>query len=163
MEENKNLMVEFVKIVLITFAIAVIAVSIGGWFAGDGTKEVGGLLKLGHDGLAYSSILQIFIFSFIQGIINILLLSNVLFKKMMLLWRLVLMFLLSLITAMLLCVLFNWIPNGDRLAWISFIILFSFGFIIGTSAMIIKTKLEDRKYGKLLFDYKAKQKKESGE
>lgn len=158
MKEEKNFVVEFVKQTLMTFASAVITVSIVGWFVGDGTKEVGGLLGLGRDGLSYASLLQLFVFSFIAAGIKLLLLSNYFIKNMMLLWRTVFMFLLTFLLAIILVILFRWIPLDSLEAWFGFILSITGGFFIGLSSMIIKTKLEDKKYNILLSDYKKKQK-----
>lgn len=163
MNGSKSVVVEFFKQVLITFAAAVIAVSIVGWFVGDTTKEVGGLLSLGRDGLSYSSLFQIFIFSLTSAGIKILLFSNFLAKRMLLLWRTSLMFLSSFIAAVLLSVLFRWFPIGSWQAWLGFFISITVCFAIGILFMAIKTKLEDQKYSKLLSDYRAKQNKEGGE
>lgn len=163
MDENKSVVVEFFKQVLITFATAVIAVSIVGWFVGDTTKEIGGLLSLGRDGLSYSSLLQIFIFSLTPAGIKTLLFSNFFAKRMLLLWRTTLMFILSFIMAVLLSMMFGWFPIGSWQAWLSFLISITICFAIGIFFMVIKTKLEDKKYSKLLSNYKAKQNKESGE
>ncbi len=163
MKEDKSLIVEFVKQVFTTFAAAIIAISIVGWFMGDAEKGSGGLFDLGSRGLSYRSMLQILIFSFTIGVFRILLLSDLIIKKMMLLWKMMLMFFLSFVSATLCSILFHWFPIESRHAWISFIISISVCFVIGVLAMIVKTKLEDRKYHKLLSAYKEKQKMESGD
>ena len=163
MKEGKSLIVEFVKQVFNTFAAAIIAISMVGWFMGDAEKGSGGLFDLGSSGLSYCSMLQILIFSISIGVLRILLLSDLILKKMMLLWKTMLMFFLSFVSATVCSVLFHWFPIESRHAWIGFIISITVCFVIGVLAMIIKIKLEDRKYQKLLSAYKEKQKTESGD
>lgn len=163
MKEDKSLIVEFVTQVFLTFAAAIFAISIVGWFVGDMEKGSGGLFSLGGDGLSYKAMLQIFIFSLSTGGLRILLLSDLIFKKMMLLWKMVLMFLLSFLSATICSVLFHWFPIENWQAWVSFIISITVCFVIGVLTMIIKIKLEDRKYDKLLSAYKEKQKKKGDE
>ncbi len=163
MNENRSVLVDFFKTALTTFASAIIAISIVGWLVGDVTKEVGGLLSLGREGISYVSIMQVFIFSLVQAGIKVLLLSNIFFKKMMLLWKTVLMFLLSFAAGVLFSVLFRWFPIESLEAWIGFLVSISACFIIGILVVIAKTKLEDRKYKMLLSNYKARQNQEKGD
>lgn len=163
MNEQKHMGEGFFQNVIIIFAYSVIAISVVGWLVGDSEKEIGGLYGLGSQGLLYKSIFQIFISSIVMGGIRTLLLSDLIFKKMMILWRSVLLLLLTLVSVGLLAVLFRWFPIGEWEAWAGYVISVIVCFIIGSSAMIIKTKLLDKRYDKLLSDYKEKQKKESGE
>jgi len=161
MDEKKSVIVEFFKQILLSFAVTVIAVSVAGWFVGDVTKEMGGLLGLGRDGLSYTSILQMFVFAVVTAVLKIVLFSEFLTGRMMLLWRTALMILLSFAAAVLFAVVFDWFPVNDWQAWLSFIISITASFAAAIMLMVVKTKLEDKKYSALLADYKAKQNKES--
>lgn len=163
MKEEKSLLVEFVSQVLLTFAAAMIAISIVGWFVGDVEKGSVGLYSLGADGLSYKAMLQIFIVSLTTGGLRILLLSDLFLKKMMLLWKLVLMFVMSFLAATVCAVIFQWFPTENWQAWISYIISITVCIVLGVLAMVIKIKLEDRKYDKLLSAYKEKQKNKKGD
>ncbi len=163
MNENNSLIVSFFKNLLLTFGAAVIAISVVGWFSGGSTMEGSGLLSLGRLGLSYPALLQVFLFSALQAGLSILFLSNLVFKEMMLLWRIVLLFTLSFLFTILLSILFQWFPIESWEAWLSFILSVSLCFGLGILAMLLKTKLEDRKYQKLLSNYKINHKKEKGE
>jgi DNA integrity scanning protein DisA with diadenylate cyclase activity len=104
--------------------------------------------------------MQLFIFSLTPSGIKIWLSSEFFAKRLMLLWRMALMFLLSFIASVLFSVLFRWFPLGDIQAWLSFIISLSVCFALGIFFVVLKTRLEDKNYNKLLSDYKAKQIKE---
>lgn len=163
MNEKKPTGNGFLHNVITAFAYSMIAISVIGFLLGDDVKELSSLFRLGSEGLSFPSILQIFIFSLILVCLRTLLLSDLIFKKMMLLWRCVLLLLLTLVLAGIFAALFRWFPVELWEAWVSFILSVVVCFVIGAGGMILKTKLEDKKYDKLLSDYKAKQKKESGE
>lgn len=163
MDEQKSLSKEFFQNIIKTFAYSVIAISIVGLLIGDAAKEFSNLFSFGSEGLSYPALLQIFICSVVIGCLRTLLLSDLIFKKMMLLWRYVLLLLLTFISTGFLVVLFRWFPVDLWEAWVGFIIAVIACFVIAASCMIIKTKLEDIKYDRLLSNYKAKQNEESGE
>jgi len=156
MDENKSLIITFLNQVLTTFGISIIAISIVGWSMGDVTKGIEGLLSMGRDGLSYVSLLQVLIFSITQGIFRIITGSDLFIKKMMLLWRVTLMFLLSIISAIILSILFHWFPTESFEAWMGFIISMTACFAFGLIFMLVILKLENKKYDELLSNYKIK-------
>ncbi|MCL2322211.1 MAG: hypothetical protein FWC47_08925 [Oscillospiraceae bacterium] len=158
MDENKSLITIFFNQVFLTFGLAIIAISIVGWSVGDVTKGTVSLLSLGCEGLSYKSLLQVFIFSFFEGIITLIFNPNLFIKKMMLLWRIVLVFAASLVLAIVCSILFHWFPTGNFLAWIGFIASTTVGFMIGLIYALIKIRLENKKYNELLTNYKKNQK-----
>ena len=164
MDENKSLIVIFFNQVITVFGLAIIVISIVGWVVGDVTKSVESLLSIGRDGLSYASLLQVLIFSVVQGIFRITIVSDLFFKNMMLLWKLVLMFSASIISAIVFSILFHWFPTNSFEAWKWFIISMIVSFTIGVILTLIKLKLENKKYNKLLINYKIKHnQKEDGE
>ncbi len=159
MDENKSMVGEFCKQVLISFAAALIAMSLVGWFVGDMAKEAGRLFALGKAGLSYYSIAQIFIFALAQTAIRFVVFWKFFSKKTMLLWKAMLMFIPSLVTAVILIIVFEWFPIASIYAWLGFIISISTGFLIIFLVMLAKTRIEDKKYNTMLSDYKSKHNK----
>ena len=53
-------------------------------------------------------------------------------------------------------IIFRWLPSDAWEAWMGFVSFFAVSFGIGLAAMIVKTKIEDSRYNKLLSDYKSK-------
>ncbi len=163
MKENKNLWIEFLKQLLLTFLISYLAIIVVGFFVGDTEKGSGGLYHLGNEGLSIYSTMQILIFAVAISGFRIILLSNILIKKMMLLWRISLMLFCSIVTAIVCAVIFQWFPIQSGEAWISFILSMGGCFVLIVAGMFIKTKLDDRRYNKQLSAYKEKQRKEKGD
>ena len=64
------------------------------------------------------------------------------------------MFTLSFISAVGVAVFFEWFPIGIGKSWISFLVSATLCFIISILVLIIRIKIEDKKYGKLLSAYK---------
>lgn len=156
MDENKSLISIFINQVLVVFSMSIIAISIVGWFMGDINKGVEGLLSLGSHGLSYASLMQMLIFSIVQGVFTVIISSNLFIKKMMLLWRVALIFVASVISAVAFAILFHWFPTENSEAWKWFIISMTICFIIAFVFTLIKLKLENKKYNKLLSNYKIK-------
>lgn len=110
-------------------------------------------------GLPYTSILQITCFSLIMAFISRLLFSGILVEKISFIMRYFIFFLATLFTTSIFLIIFKWIPTNYLQAWILFFIFFivCFGTTIGVSLLI--TNLEDKKYNRLLEEYKIRYKK----
>jgi len=147
-------MAEFANQAMITFAATVMAISVVGWYFGDLTGTAGGLLGLGRVGLSYPSLLQIFIFALLVAGIKVLVFSELLFKRMMVLWRTAIMLLLSYGSAIICAVWFRWFPVERRGSWLSFILSVTVCFVLTILLLLAKTKVEDARYAGQLSKYK---------
>ena len=141
-----------------TFTLAIIAMTITAWLGGDTIGLNTGIFALGGAGLPVQGIVQVFAFSIINGILSTLFLEEILLKKVMLLWRIAILFTLNLAAAIVFVIVFEWFPREEWLAWIGFFGVFTGGFGVGFFGGLIKTKMDDRRYERLLRKYK----KESG-
>jgi len=145
------------------FTLAVIAISITGWILGDSQIQYDGLLRLGRAGLSFQTLAQLFAWSVVISILSVLLTSDIFFKKVLLLWRMVLLTFLGIATCIAFAVVFRWFPLDIWEAWAGFLTFFVVGFGFSSFGMIMKTKLEDRRYNNALSDYKLKMRKEGKE
>ena len=160
MEREKSSPISFANHTMVNFGVCIIIISVIGRLLGDTAQEMGGFMSLGSAGLSYPSILQLFLFSVtVTGVIH---LFYAVVKKMMLLWQYTLIGLITFVIAVAFSFGFQWFPTDDQMAWISFLISFGVSMTGSILFMVLKIKLEDRKYGKQLSDYKAMQDKERG-
>ena len=153
-DSSKSAAVDFIEQVLKSFAAIIIMVSIVGFIVGDAAKDVSDLFSMGSAGLSYLSLLQFLAFSLVSSVIRMILYSDYFAKRIMLLWRIAIMLLLYVIMAIGWSILFNWFPIYDLLSWVRFLISIAVSFSILIAAMFIKLKIEDKKYSKLLLNYK---------
>jgi len=160
MEEKKSIFSILWHQIVMTFSMAIILASIFGWILGDAAMEHGGFFHLGSAGLPFQSIAQMFGLSTVLSVLVILLMSDTLLKKVMLLWRVALLLFLCIVATAAFALIFRWIPLGAWDAWAAMLGTFTASFLIGFSTMFIKTKLDDRRYEKQLSNYKMKQNQE---
>ena len=158
MGEKQSVLKEFLQLVAATFTCATLAMSIAGWFIGDAAEGTTAVFSLGNVGLSYQTIFQLFILAVINGGISLFI--SMIFKNRMLLWQLIVTMFACLVACGILAVIFRWIPLGSWEAWLWFAASFVGMFIIIAAAMVIRTTLADKKYEKLLSDYKTKQEQE---
>ena len=156
MEEQKGFAQIFMQTTIVTFAYAIIVISITGWFFGEGAQGRSALFALGNAGLSFQSIMQIFILSVIIGLISTMLMTDLIFKKAMLLWRYIFVWFSCLVASGIFAAVFRWLPLNWWEAWISFIFGLTIFFIIGASGFALKAKLEEKRYNKLLSEYRIK-------
>lgn len=145
----------------VIFALLIIVLTVTGWMLGDSQLKYAGLFELGNAGLSFQGIVQIFALSIIIGSLNTLLTSDLVFKKSMLLWRMILMMFLGGVACFIFAVVFRWFPLDMREVWITFGVLFLVTFTVVSLGMVVKTKREDRLNNKAFSEYKSKLRRET--
>jgi len=159
MDKKKTIAIMFCVTFLLTFSVAIIALSIAGWMLSN-VSDVWEVSIITGEGLRYESIAQFFLFALIFSVMSTLLLGDILFKETLLLWRLVILYVLTALLCVVFALVFRWFPHDMAGAWFSYLGLFTLGFGLGIFGLIVKTMRVDLKYKKLLSDYKTKQSEE---
>jgi len=162
MIERKEMLKFYWNNMTLIFFMSIIGMSAVGWWLAGHIEQENIQFLLSSEGIPYPGIIQILLMSNVIGGINLLIFSDLIFKKLMLMWRTVIFVLLTFVSVIAIAVIFRWFPVDMLEAWLGFLGFFILSSIISVSVMLIATKLADKKYGKLLSDYKSKQ-KESGE
>ncbi len=154
MQEKKIFGFDFIARFLIIFAIAVIFVSVMGALEGDKTAEYSSMYRLGSSGIAFATLFQLGVATFVITVLSSLFFSERIFGKMMVVWRTVLMF-FSIIVVIVICIIaFDWFPVDFLPGWIGFFISFGTCFAGSTIISVIKTRADSKRYGELLEHYK---------
>jgi len=153
-DEEKNIAKLFSQHLTTTFVPAILSITLAGMLLVDEVAEHEGLFQL-NGGLTFEGIIQIFIWScIISGLITVLT-SDIWFGKIMLLWRVAVLMILAVAVSVGFATWFHWFPLGAWEAWATFLAFFIAGFGGGLITMIAKTKIEDRRFNKLLSEYKS--------
>ena len=155
MEERKSVFKEFVQLSTAAFAGAVLIMSIIGRFVGDLVEGTTTMFSLGDAGLSYQTIFQILIFAIVNSGITVIL--GKILKYRLLLWNLITIMFACLLASAVLAGVFRWIPVDSLASWIWFVSTFVGMFVIVSAILVVRIRLADKKYEKLLADYKAKQ------
>ena len=162
MDDKKNIWIIFYENTKATFLPSILTFSFLGWLLGqifgEHIFEPFGVYILGGEGLAYKTIAQILALSIILGALLTIFVSDTFFTKIMLLWRCVIFIFFSLVTLCLFVIIFQWFPVDRWEAWMFMSLFFILFFMLGTLPMFIKTRLADRRYEKLLSEYKSNKK-----
>ena len=162
MEDKKNLFRLLFKHTTETFAVSIIALTICGLIMGDNVPDVG-MFLVGQTALEFQSIIQVFAWSCIMGVLITLFISDIFFTKIMLLWRYAVLFFLGTASVVAFAFVFEWIPRNLWSAWIVFLAGFGLFFGVSLLSAYAKTKREDEKLEQLLLDYKSSLKTEEAE
>jgi len=152
MDEKKNAVKLFLQQSSANFVLAVMAMTLAGLLMGSAGGEEG-LFRLG-EGLAFEGLIQIFLWSCIISGLMTVLTSDIWFRKIMLLWRVVALMLLAVAVSAGFVIVFRWFPIDAWEAWATFLGIFILCFGGGLVTMVAKTKIEDSRYNKLLSEYK---------
>jgi hypothetical protein len=160
-EKQKDAFSGFFARVLLTFALTLIAVSIAGIIIGvyfAEAAELSSLFRLGSAGLSYATIVQLFLYAVLMTGLRYLIFSCSVFSNMMVLWKTVLWLLGVFLIGAAFCAAFAWIPVTMWQAWIGFILSTGICLSLCIAVMVLKTKLETKKFDKLLSDYHERRK-----
>lgn len=163
MEKKGNIFFQFLNQVLIIFSIDTLILMILAALVGEEAKGLSTIYQLGNKGLASTTLAQFLLSSVTIVLIRNLFLSVNLFKKLCTLMRTILMVICILLSHILYIILFGWFSLDNHVAWISFFALFAGGFSLGLLIMVLKLKLDNRQYDRLLSQYKEMHEEEENE
>ena len=148
---------EFARI----FTMMILSISLVGkliFYYNPDVQYYSSIFPLGREGLPYTIILQSAAFALIMSFVSRFLFSEIIAAKIPFIWRSFLFLLASLLTASVFSLLFKWIPANDLIAWLAFFLSFFIFYFIAIGLSFLILKIEDKKYNKLLANYKNKYK-----
>lgn len=114
------------------------------------------LFNFAPAGIAYYTVLQIAGFSVVLAIFSTILFSENIFKKIRFIWRIIFLFIATILCFSVFGLIFKWLPVNEPLTWFLFLFFSIFCFIPSIGLTILKLKFERKKYAKLLANYKIK-------
>jgi len=158
MDIGRNIFNNFIGNVMSNFGIVVFVTSTVAFLVGEEAREEVGMMSLAGIGMAYVSILQLFLYTLL--VTTIAYIFSFMVKKMLIIWRFAIQLCLIIIFTILFAVLFRWFPINDSIAWISFLVSFTVCMTISMLLVLLKLKLDNKKYQRQLYEYKINQKKE---
>jgi len=153
--KNKEIL-DFAAQTLILFAFSILILILLASLFGESARQLSPLFQLGSKGLASSTIMQFLLSSAIITALKKFFFSERIFKRLMTLWRTVFMLFSIFISSVIFIITFNWFPLDYAMGWAGFIICFGGSCIIISAFLIIKTKIESKRYNAMLDDYKRK-------
>ena len=154
MENKITFKYGFINQILIIFSTGILFLTIVGGFIGDSAKKTSTMFSLGNEGLSFSVILQFLAVAVMIAALKEFIYLGKSLKNIMTLWKTVI-FLFSIIVIITgFIIVFGWFPVNNVEGWIGFFLSFGICFVISTLSMVIKTKLESRKYEELFEKYK---------
>ena len=160
MEKEKKVFNNIFTQTFANFGICILVVSTVAYIMGETQQVQGGMMRLAGEGLSYTSILQLLLYAWAITGISYVAMKISMQKQILVIWRFIIEFFVIVTTTILFAVLFKWFPIDNLQAWISFIISFSVCMTLTFVVIIVKIKLDDKRYQKQLAEYKANLKKE---
>lgn len=154
--DKKNGLLDYLSQVFMNFGITVVILNVFCMIFGQEAQTVSTLFQLGRDGLAVATMMQFLLtISLINGL-RVVLMTDLLIKKMPLALRIVAMFasVFSITTAGV--IVFGWFPVTDALAWVLFVGCFIISCAISTGISVIAEKQENKKFEEALKRFKEK-------
>ena len=153
MKIEKLSIYEFLGSLITQFGIQTLILIATTILFGDTAGAVSSLFQMGSAGIAIDTLLQFGFIALLITIIRYLCMSDIVIKKMMVLWRMVIMLFLILLVMVMAINRFGWFPAGYNMPWILFGAMFALSSAISSGVIILRTKLESWKYEKLLAEY----------
>lgn len=116
------------------------------------------LFNFDSAGIAYYTVLQIAGFSVVLAIFSTILFFENFFKKIRFIWRIIFLFIATILCFSVFGLIFKWLPVNEPLTWFLFLIFAIICFIPSIGIKLLILKYEKKKYEKLLANYKAQNK-----
>ena len=152
--DKKNGLLDYLSQVFMNFGITVVILNVFCMIFGEEAQTMSTLFQLGRDGLAVATMMQFLLtISLINGL-RVLLMTDLLIKKMPLALRIVAMFasVFGITTAGV--IVFGWFPVTDALAWAMFVGCFIISCAISTGISVIAEQQENKKFEDALKRFK---------
>ena len=152
--DKKNGLLDYLSQVFMNFGITVVILNVFCMIFGEEAKTMSTLFQLGGDGLAVATMMQFLLIILLINGLRVVLMTDLLIKKMPLALRIVAMFasVFGITTAGV--VAFGWFPVTDALAWVMFVGCFVISCAISTGISIIAEKQENKKFEDALKRFK---------
>ena len=144
--EKRFTIFDFLSEAFNIFSVTIVFVTIVAMTSGSSAESISSMYQYGYKAIPTFTILQFLFTSFILETLKIFWYSERVFKNLMILWRTIFM-LLSIIASMTVCIIcFKWFPIDDLAAWGGFFISFGICFLMSLIVMVLKTRLESKKF-----------------
>lgn len=144
MMEEKKTIFDYLAQMMILYGCTVLIFILFGVLIGEEARELSTLFALGGNGIAYSSLIQLFVMMiFITGF-QFLFFSDAVIKNMGLVKRIVCMLIAVIATVVIFVLIFDWFPVSEAKAWIGFALSFGVCFCISVGVISLKEKTENR-------------------
>jgi hypothetical protein len=152
--DKKNGLLDYLSQVFMNFGITVAILNVFCMIFGEEAQTMSTLFQLGGDGLAVATMMQFLLIILLINGLRVVLMTDLLIKKMPLALRIVAMFasVFGITTAGV--VAFGWFPVTDALAWVMFVGCFIISCAISTGISIIAEKQENKKFEDALKRFK---------
>ncbi len=153
MEENRSIF-DYISKVFTVFGVVVLIHVIIGLAVGRDASEMSTLFSLGSEGLAMSTLLQLFALSVVVIVLQTLFLTDMLIRNMSIVLRIILMFVSVTCAIVVFVFLCKWFPVDEGMAWAGFFISFAICSMAGVLFSRLREKAENRKMEAALKKYK---------
>jgi len=153
--------VELTRFFTIIFTMSVPAMVVAGLLIARYVPEaceLSTLFALKGMGFPYSSILQLMGLDFILAVLCMLITTDRFLVKMRFLLRFFLLLLATFFTTAIFALTFKWFPVDNVWAWIGFVLSSIICYLIASGITWLSFKLQNKKYNRLLQNFKEQQK-----
>lgn len=150
MNEQRNNPGSIVQLTMLTFGYTILAISI--------YSVIVDTSAMADTGLSFQNIFQVFALSLVNSGITRIIAFGKLFKNLRDLWKLTITLILCLIASSGGIVYFRLMAIDSWLSWLWFVSVFVIVFVIAATIAVVKINFDDKRYNRLLTDYKKRQK-----
>lgn len=148
--EKKRTIFDYMGQVFMIFGITMVVLNIFCILFGESAKDYSQMFSLGNQGLSVQTALQFFLVSICITTLRFLFFTDLLLKRMSILWRTVLMVIAVVIVIGVFIVVCGWFPVNMWMPWLLFFLSFGVSFGISMAVTIWKERIENRKMAEAL-------------
>lgn len=154
--ENKKILSSTAEI----FTLSMIFISIFNFILRGNSEEISKLSELFvlcGQGITFKALAELLFMAVVISLMRYLWFSDKFFKNMMMFHRITFMLISVFVLSATFSAVFRWFPFNMWQAWTGFIISFVISTLISYGAMLLRSKMESRKYQQVFNEYKNKE------
>ena len=143
--EEKRTIFSYLSQVLIIFGVTVLCMTAFTYVFGDSAREISALYRMGGEGIPLEIIPELFLLSVIVVVLQYLLFTDRLLKKMPVNARIACMVVCILAVVCGFILVFDWFLAHMWQPWVLFLVCFAICFFVSAGISTLKTRIENKK------------------
>lgn len=144
MEERKNIF-DYIGQVFLVFGFTIIVLSLFCIWFGEDARAYSTMFALGERGLSVATLLQFFAVSVCITALRFFFFTDVILKKMSVVWRTAGMFVSILLVMVGFVIACDWFPTDMWKPWVMFLLCFAVSAGVSTAVTIFRERMENRR------------------
>lgn len=142
---KKNTIFDYLMHTMVIWGISTLSLCLFCLLFGESAKGYSSIFEFGNTGISLSTLFQFLSLSIIISSLKWIFFTDIVIKKLTILWRIIFMFSGVIVSVGILASVFRWFPVNQVMPWVMFLICFLVCAAVSAAVSVLKEKTENEK------------------